>query len=661
MVYRQLTQEEILQLKEQSCDSKNWSGILVDKDFDVKRIHYVNFSGSIKIGKLSGEIRDHNGVVRPCGLYYTSLHEVNIGNDVLISNVGIVSNYTIEDEALLQNVNELVVSGETSFGNGTEIEVLNEGGGRELIIFDKLNAQIAYIIVVYRHRPLLVSSLKKIIFQYCKTKTGKIGLIGRGSRILNCNTINNVNIGQNVVIQGTNLLKEGTIHGDPDESTSIGNGVIASYFIMLSGSSIKSSALIDHCFIGQGVRIGKQFSAENSAFFANCEGFHGEAVSLFAGPYTVTHHKSTLLIAGLFSFYNAGSGTNQSNHMYKLGPIHQGIVERGSKTGSFSYLLWPSKVGPFSVVMDKHGSNFDASDLPFSYITIENGKTMLTPAMNLLTVGTKRDTEKWPKRDRRKGSEKLDMIHFELFNPYVIGKVLNGIDILNHLYEKTPKEQEFVTYKGVRIKRLMLKSCRKYYEMAWNIFLGERLLKRLESGSVLQNLKDIRQSLISDRAITDERWVDMAGLIAPVEIVDKLLIKIEENSDLTLDDICTSIQEIYETYDQYAWAWAQFILKNKFNLETSHLSKVDVINMIDQWKTNYIRLNNMILSDAKKEFDTNSQISFGHDGLEDEIKQDFEHVRGSFEKNSFVMGMQKDISVIERTAEEWINKIEKVN
>ncbi|MCK4489001.1 MAG: DUF4954 family protein, partial [Anaerolineales bacterium] len=42
---------------------------------------------------------------------------------------------------------------------------------------------------------------------------------------------------------------------------------------------------------------GKQFSAENCAFFANCEGFHSEAVSLFAGPFSVTHHKSTLLIA----------------------------------------------------------------------------------------------------------------------------------------------------------------------------------------------------------------------------------------------------------------------------------------------------------------------------------------------------------------------------
>ena len=48
---------------------------------------------------------------------------------------------------------------------------------------------------------------------------------------------------------------------------------------------------------------------------------------------------------------NAGSGSNQSNHMYKLGPIHQGTLERGAKTTSDSYILWPARVGAFSLVM----------------------------------------------------------------------------------------------------------------------------------------------------------------------------------------------------------------------------------------------------------------------------------------------------------------------
>jgi hypothetical protein len=122
--------------------------------------------------------------------------------------------------------------------------------------------------------------------------------------------------------------------------------VQAEDFIIGEGSTVDGGAIVSKSFVGQGCQIGKQFSSEGSAFFANCEGFHGEACSVFAGPYTVTHHKSTLLIAGMFSFYNAGSGTNQSNHLYKLGPLHEGKLERGCKTGSFSYMMWPCRVGP---------------------------------------------------------------------------------------------------------------------------------------------------------------------------------------------------------------------------------------------------------------------------------------------------------------------------
>lgn len=661
MAYRKLTSEEIRRLEHQCCRAEDWTKITVDQDFDTSSVNQVNFSGSCKIGNLTGQVDDPDGGKRNAGLYAASLHNVTVGNQVLVSRVGNLSNYVVEEQVCIRNVNELTVSGETTFGNGTEIEVLNEGGGRELIIYDRLSAQIAYMLVLYRHRPALISALNKMIRGYCKTKQNSFGRIGSNSGIVNCNTIHNVSIGSYVEIKGVELLQEGSVKGDPDEKTRIGNGVIARHFIILSGSIVDSSAMIDKCFIGQGIRIGKQFSAENSVFFANSEGFHGEAVSLFAGPYTVTHHKSTLLIAGYFSFFNAGSGTNQSNHMYKLGPIHQGIVERGSKTGSFSYLLWPSRVGPFSVVMGKHAINFDASDLPFSYITVEEDRTMLTPAMNLLTVGTRRDTEKWPKRDRRSGSTKLDLIHFDLFNPYVINKVLNGMDILGDLYEKTPKEQEFVNYKGLRIKRLMLKSCRKYYEMAWFIFLGNLILKRLADSGPVENLQQIGKRLKPGNILVKMDWNDMAGLIVPAEVLESLLDDIERQSINSLENLQGRIMKIYQQYDEFLLSWMHLVLSQKFSLNLSSLTREDLIKIIEDWKNNSVRLNNMILSDAKKEFDPNSQIGFGHDGDEEIKKTDFEQVRGNYEQNSFVRGIQLEILEIEKTAKEWISRIEHIN
>ena len=98
--------------------------------------------------------------------------------------------------------------------------------------------------------------------------------------------------------------------------------------------------------------------------------------------------------------------------MYKLGPIHQGTLERGAKTTSDSYILWPARVGAFSLVMGRHVNHSDTSNLPFSYLIEQNNTTYLVPGVNLRSVGTIRDAQKWPKRDGRTDTNKLDFINY---------------------------------------------------------------------------------------------------------------------------------------------------------------------------------------------------------------------------------------------------------
>ena len=50
--------------------------------------------------------------------------------------------------------------------------------------------------------------------------------------------------------------------------------------LRFNGLDIPQGAIITNVFVGEGVRMGRQYSAENCLFFANCEGFHGEAVAL---------------------------------------------------------------------------------------------------------------------------------------------------------------------------------------------------------------------------------------------------------------------------------------------------------------------------------------------------------------------------------------------
>jgi hypothetical protein len=652
MSQRPLNSSEITALKNQGCFSSDWSKISVTDPFSADTIYHTRLIGDISLGKLGGLIRTDEGETKTSGLYHCTVEDCEIGNNVLIDNVQLVKNYRIMDHVIIEHVHSVSVNGTTSFGNGFEIEVLNEGGGRELMLFDRLTAQLAYILVSYRHDSELIGSINRMIKEYASERSSGTGTIGKDARIINAGTISEVNIGACAVIRGASLLENGTIVSNKEAPVLVGENVIAKKFILLSGSKVDGGALVDKCFVGQGVEIGKQFSAENSVFFANCEAFHGEAVSIFAGPYTVTHHKSSLLIAGMYSFYNAGSGTNQSNHMYKLGPVHQGILERGSKTGSFAYLLWPCRIGAFTVVMGKNQSSFDTSDFPFSYINVDHERSILTPGMNLFTVGTRRDSEKWPKRDKRKDPYKLDLINFDFLSPYIVQKVIGSLDILQALYEKASQKQESVFYKGIRIKRLMLKSTRRYYEMALHVFVGNQVVKKLGKINGTLTMEVIRKELSVGTHQISGKWIDLAGMIAPEQAVHQLLAEISSGSIKSLEEIASGLIKINASYEDEAWSWTIGILAERFDIKVDQVTADQLLDLVNLWESVTIKLDKMILNDAAKEFDESSKIGFGIDGDVEVTSKDFEAVRGVFAENKFIIGVNEEISRTEEKAAE---------
>lgn len=658
MMYRKINDAEITVLKGRGCSAENWGDIFVDDGFIPESVRRTHFKGQVKLGIFFEFVEIEKGIKKISGIRDAYIENCTVGNHAYIANVGNLINYNVGEFAVMENVDTIVVNGETSFGNGTEIEVLNEGGGRELPIFDRLSAQIAYMMVVYRHEKAFIDKLEKLIKEYVDTKISTRGTIGTHAKVLNTTSLRNVHIDPYTVISGASNLEEGTIASCEEDPAIIGEDVIAKDFIVLSGSQVDSGAIITFSFIGQGVRLGKQYSAENSAFFANSEAYHGEACSLFAGPYTVSHHKSSLLIAGMFSFYNAGSGTNQSNHMYKLGPLHQGIVERGTKTGSFSYMLWPCRVGAFSVVMDKHGANFDTSELPFSYITFEKGKSLITPAMNLFTVGTVRDSEKWPKRDRRKDPDKLDLINFEFFNPNIVGGIARGSELLGNLHESTPKENKTVPHKGARINRLMLRTSKRYYDLALNVYLGNEIVKKLEQCDNLNSIDEIRATLKPESNSPGSKWIDLFGLIASEESIDELIKKV--NGDLSsIDQVLEAVEEVHKNYDKDAYAWFAELFEKKMQIKLDEITTEQLIQIVTDWETNSIRMKNMILKDAEKEFDQNSKIGFGIDGDAQTRDADFEAIRGTYDDNSFIKKIRKEIEKVSEKAKSIVEELKK--
>lgn len=657
---RNLQPEEIAILQSQGCRAESWDTVLVPHTFDTRYINHVQFSGTVILGVFEKEFTLPGGIRKHSGLRNATLHNCILDDNILIENIhNYIANYHICENCFIENVNVIVVEGESSFGNNVQVSVLNETGGREVPIYDQLSAPIAYVIALYRHRPKLIEQLQNLITDYSMRMTSDYGIIGANTKIINTGTIRNVRIDQYTTIENSTRLENGTINSNEQAPVYIGDSVIAQDFIISSGAVIADAAKIIRCFIGQACHVSHNFSAHDSLLFSNCSFENGEACAIFAGPFTVSMHKSSLLIAGMYSFLNAGSGSNQSNHMYKLGPIHQGIVERGSKTTSDSYILWPARIGAFSLVMGRHHHHSDTSDMPFSYLIEKDDETYLVPGVNLRSVGTIRDAQKWPKRDKRTDPNRLDMINYNLLSPYTIQKMMKAVDILKNLQSLVGETSEIYYYQNTRIKGSSLKNALKFYGMAINKFLGNSLIKRLE-GTPFRNIEEVRKQLIPISGEGAGEWVDLSGLILPKTLLDDLIEDIESGQINSLEEIEVFLQKMHKVYYDMEWTWAYQKIEEYYGVALNSITIDKIIELVELWKSSVISLDEMLYKDAQKEFSLTSMTGFGVDGTRKEKEEDFETVRGVFEQNPFVTAVKEHIITKRALGDELIGRMEKL-
>lgn len=657
---RNLTQHEIDSLLINQCSAEDWTQILVPDDFSPNHIFSTRFSGKITLGRFDKTFEIAGGLRRHSGIRNATLHQCDIGNNVLIENVANhISNYTIGDDCYIQNVNVIAVEQRSYFGNNVYVNVLNETGGREVPIYNHLSSSLAYILSLYRHKKKLIEHLFAMIKQYAEEHASNKGTIGHHVKILNTGTIKHVNIGDCTKIVNTSRLENGSINSTMKAPVYVGDSVIATDFILSSGSYVADAAKLVRCFVGQACHVSHNFSAHDTLMFANCSFENGEACSVFAGPYTVSMHKSSLLIAGMFSFLNAGSGSNQSNHMYKLGPIHQGIVERGSKTTSDSYILWPSRIGAFSLVMGRHYRHADTTNLPFSYLIEKSDETYLIPAVNLRSVGTIRDAKKWPNRDKRTDTDLLDCINYNLLSPYTIEKMINGRKILFNLKDVSGDNTEVYALKCLKIKNSSLRNGIQLYEKAIIKFFGNSMIHRL-ANQKYSSIDEIRNQLQPTHHSGKGTWVDLSGLIAPKKEIERLLHQIEASS-VTLKEIEQRFHQLHIDYYDMEWTWAYDAIEAYYGISLSRITIEQVREIINKWLNAVVTLDEMLYKDAMKEFSITSMIGFGVDGAEIDKLHDFEMVRGSFDEDLFVKAVRDHIATKTALAQQVLNNISAID
>lgn len=506
--FRNLNEKEVNQLKEQGCFASDWNSILISPDLNLANIVNVFFKGMVTI---------YQGAV--------------------LRNIpGGIAGAVIRQNALVENVASLEFEPDSRHGVGTMVSVLDETGSRAVPIYPGLSSQMATLMA---RVPDWLTKIKDISLDIFLDSRVTPAEVGENAQVKNCGKIKNVSIGPEVIIDGASRLENGSVinNAEPGKCfTFIGSAVEAENFILEDGR-LESKSEVSDCYIGQGTVISHGFNAHHSLFFANCTMDNGESHSLLAGPYTVSMHKGTLLIGCQTSFLNAGSLTNQSNHMYKLGPIHWGVMERGVKTSSGSYLMLGAKIGAFSLLMGSHKTHPDSSEFPFSHLYgEERGATVIVPAVMLRSCGLIRDEKKWHTRDKRanKGLPLFDHITLNVFNPYIIDIMLKAIDIINDELMKSEDYDRYMTYKGLKFTRASFERAKNLYTMAIFKYLS----------NVLPDLK-----FPESDGLPAEEWIDLGGEIIPRSFISRVI-----DCD-NIPEAETILSEAYANYKSLEMQW----------------------------------------------------------------------------------------------------------
>ena len=590
--YRFLTDDEIRVLENNSCWAEDWQRVQVAEEFSPYNFHRVIFYGDIRLGVFEKQVEVSKGFVKHSGINDATLRNVTVGDNCLIEKIGnFINNYTIGSDCYISNVSTMETTEGATFGEGHMVSVLNEMGDGNVMLFHDLHSQLAAFMVKHFSDKQLKDSIIRLINEEIRFSQPERGTLGNGVKIINSKEITNTVVKDDCEINGAARLSDCTILSQKDASVYIGTGVICENSIISNGCSITNSVKMQDCFVGEACQITNGFTAEASVFFANSYMANGEACAAFCGPFSASHHKSSLLIGGEFSFYNAGSNTNFSNHAYKMGPLHYGTLERGTKTASGAYVLMPAKIGAFSVCFGKLMNHPDMRCLPFAYL-MAYGETMyIVPGRNITTVGLYRDIKKWPKRDKRAASCRKSVINFDWLSPFTVGEIVQGKKILENLRQAGGNNVSSYNFQEYIINASSLKKGIKYYDIALRIYMGAVLKRAVKDGFQGK----------PESTIGEGDWIDLSGLLLPASEEQRLIDDIKNGSVESIHDVLQRFYDIDANYRKYQWAWTYKLILDYYGVDeltepTMQRIREDYVKARRAWIAE-------IRKDAQKEFD----------------------------------------------------------
>ena len=442
--YRSLNAQEIEILVRNGNTSDDWSKILVSSAFTPELVKNCSFFGLIRIGNLENSCLSFSDLVVPVGLYNSTIISCDFGNNVAIHNVNYLSHYILGNEVIITNVNEIVTTNHSKFGNGILkkgenesvriwMELCNENTGRKVIPFNGMTAGDAYLWTRNRQDEALQKKFIELTEKQYDDKLGYYGKIGDRTVIKNCKIIKDVWIGPDAYLKGANKIKNVTINSDPKAKTQIGegcelvNGIIGYGCRVFYGIKAVRFILSDYSQLKYGARLINSYLGTN-ATISCCE-----VLNSLIFPAHEQHHNNSFLCAALVMGQSniAAGATLGSNHNSR-GADGEVIMGRGFWPGLCVSIKHNSKFASFSLL--NKGDYAYELNVPFPFSLISNDpmkdELVIMPGYWFLYnfYALARNSWKYIDRDRR--IDKTPIFEYHYLAPDSVTELIHSLDIL---------------------------------------------------------------------------------------------------------------------------------------------------------------------------------------------------------------------------------------
>jgi hypothetical protein len=627
--YRKLTALEIEILVRNRNTSDDWSNILVSNEFNPELVKNCSFFGLIRIGNLESSCLSFSDLIVPIGLYNSTIISSDFGNNVSIHNVNYMSHYILGNEVIINNVNELVTTNHSKFGNGIIkkgesesvriwLELCNENTGRKVLPFNGMTTGDAYLWTRHRDDLLLQKKFIELTDNQFDNKLGYYGKIGDRTVIKNCKIIKDVWVGEDAYLKGANKIKNVTINSHPEAKTQVGegcelvNGIIGYGCRIFYGIKAVRFVLSDYSQLKYGARLINSFLGPN-ATISCCE-----VLNSLIFPAHEQHHNNSFLCAALVMGQSniAAGATLGSNHNSR-GADGEVIMGRGFWPGLCVSIKHNSKFASFSL-LNKGDYNYELNiPLPFSLISNEplKDELIIMPGYWFLYnfYALARNAWKYVDRDKRKYKTPIyeygylapDSVN-ELVNARKIiakavataqltkskksipaddSKLLNlGEDLLKSKSKKEIDALEVIVtgFENSKRKTKLVKSYDAYHMFEKMIFMYgmEAILATIENKkgkAILNALHSIKMSA------TNLTWTNIGGQLIPQKNVDGLLSKIKNDTIKSWDDVHSFYEQESEKYISRKNNHAFACLEALTGKHLSSLTTTQFIAWIDQY------------------------------------------------------------------------------